>query len=423
MLNDKHLHIGFVSTRLEGTDGVSLEAFKWAEALAYLGHECFYFAGACDREVKRSRVVPEAHFKHELVDQINLDLFDNCRRSPSTTEAVHDMRRALEDALREFVKDFEIDVLIAENALSLPVNVPLGLALSSLIAETEIPTVAHHHDFAWERPRYSIHAAADYLQAAFPPVMPGIYNVVINSVAATQLARRTGMRSTIIPNVMDFDTPPPEPDSYARSLRHELGVSDHQQLLLQPTRIVPRKRIERSIELLCRLELPCRLVVTHGSGDEGHEYQAYLEDVARRLQVEVTFAAEQFNHHRAKTAQGKPIYALSDAYQQADLVTYPSAVEGFGNAFVEAIYYGRSIVMSSYDIFTTDIKPKGFQVIEFGEFTSEKTLAAVRDALQNPSRMESMTQRNYELGKRYFSYTSLRQRLQLLLDHLLGNLY
>ena len=40
------MRIGFISTRFHGTDGVSLEAAKWAEVFEkYLGHECFWFAG------------------------------------------------------------------------------------------------------------------------------------------------------------------------------------------------------------------------------------------------------------------------------------------------------------------------------------------------------------------------------------------
>lgn len=40
-----NLRIGFVSSRLSTTDGVSLEAEKWSHVLARLEHQCFYFAG------------------------------------------------------------------------------------------------------------------------------------------------------------------------------------------------------------------------------------------------------------------------------------------------------------------------------------------------------------------------------------------
>ena len=44
----KH-HIGFVSTRFAGTDGVSLETEKWAAFFEKLGFNCFYYAGELDR--------------------------------------------------------------------------------------------------------------------------------------------------------------------------------------------------------------------------------------------------------------------------------------------------------------------------------------------------------------------------------------
>lgn len=417
------LRIGFVATRLKGTDGVSLEAFKWSNVLTEFGHGCYYFAGACDREQERACIVPEAHFNDELVRRITHDLFDDYRRSAETTKAIHELWLTLENALRDWVKSFDLDVLIIENALSLPMNVPLGMAIASYIAETNIPTIAHHHDFTWERPRYSIHAAADFLQAAFPPVMPQIYNVVINSYAATQLARRTGMRCTIIPNVMDFHAPPPPPDEFAKTLRTTLGISSSEAMLLQPTRVVPRKRIERSIELISRMGLPATLVISHGSGDEGVDYEQYLRDFADRMRVRVVFAAEHFSHRRQQTLDGRRTYSLADAYQAADLVTYPSIVEGFGNAFLEAIYYRRPLAMSSYEIFAADIKPKGFSVIELGEFTSDETVQRVCETLQDPSRATDTANHNYELGKRYFSHESLRRRLRILMDHLMGRLY
>lgn len=53
------LRIGIVSTRLAGTDGVSLESAKWTNVLRELGHKLFYFAGESNRPKERSLVVPE----------------------------------------------------------------------------------------------------------------------------------------------------------------------------------------------------------------------------------------------------------------------------------------------------------------------------------------------------------------------------
>jgi hypothetical protein len=99
-------------------------------------------------------------------------------------------------------------MLIAQNALTIPLQVPLGIALTEIIAETLMPTIAHHHDFFWERTRYLINAVGDYLRMAFPPNLHNIAHVVINSQAQEELALRTGLSSMIIPNVLEFENPP-----------------------------------------------------------------------------------------------------------------------------------------------------------------------------------------------------------------------
>jgi glycosyltransferase involved in cell wall biosynthesis len=356
-------------------------------------------------------VVPEAHFEHPEVRRINVDLFDDIRRSPHTSESVHTLWRLLKAALLEFIGDFKLDLIVIENALAIPMNVPLGLAITEAIAETNIPTIAHHHDFVWERRRYSVTAADDYLQAAFPPAMSNIHHVVINSFGARQLAYRTGMPSTLVPNVMDFEHPPDPPDDYADTLREDLDLTSGELFLLQPTRVVPRKRIERAIELARRLETPCALVISHGSGDEGDEYLAYLADYAQVMGVRVIYGASTFGHQRDRSADGRKIYSLADAYQRSDLVTYPSQVEGFGNAFLEAIYYHRPLLMSAYEIFRIDIEPKGFQVIGFDEFVTRDTIEQARRVLEDPSLVRQMVEHNYELGRKHYSYSVLRDSL------------
>jgi glycosyltransferase involved in cell wall biosynthesis len=408
--------IGFVSTRFSGTDGVSLESAKWSDVLTEYGHTCFYFAGESDRPAQRSRVVPEAHFEHPDVLKITADLFDDVRRQPETSERVHELWGLLKTALREFIRDFELELIVVENALAIPMNVPLGLALTEVIAETNIPTIAHHHDFVWERHRYSVSAADDYLQAAFPPAMANIHHVVINSFGAKQLALRTGMRSTLIPNVMDFENPPDEPDGYADDLREALGLAPDEVFLLQPTRVVPRKRIERAIELARRLQMPSTLVVSHSSGDEGDQYQAYLADYADVMGVRVIFGPELFGYQRGHTPDGRKIYSLGDAYRRCDLVTYPSQVEGFGNAFLEAIYYRRPLLISTYEIFRMDIQPKGFQIIGFDEFLTRQTIDHARSVLGDPALAKQMVEHNYQLGRQHYSYEVLRHCLHRIVE-------
>jgi glycosyltransferase involved in cell wall biosynthesis len=421
-MNPKHprRRIGFISTRLAGTDGVSLETTKWVKVLTGLGHECFFLAGESDWAEDRTAVVDIAHFTHPYIQEVSADLFDDYARSSDTSGQVHSLRYYLKPHLYDFINKFDLELLIIENALALPMNVPLGLALTEVIAETSIPTIAHHHDFYWERERYAVNAAQDYLRAAFPPLLPSLRHVVINSVAGQQLALRTGASSTLIPNVMDFNNTPPEPDGYADDLREHLGISAEGILFLQPTRVVPRKRIEKAIELVRRLEMDGALVITHSSGDEGSEYAAYLQDYAKLMGVQVLFAEQSFGYERQKNHEEEKTYSLRDGYQQADLVTYPSTIEGFGNAFLEAIFFKRPLVMSTYSIYRVDIQPKGFRVIAFNEVLDRATVDRTKEILMDPALVEEIVTENYELGRRHYSFQNLETQLVALIHECLG---
>ena len=411
------IRIGMVSTRLAGTDGVSLESAKWAHVLHDLGHTCFYFAGECDRAPDKSHIVEEAHFRHPEVKQITADLFDdNTHRLPHTTEAIHELRVLLKRQLYEFIERFDIQLLKIENALSLPMNVPLGLALAELVTEKNIPTIAHHHDFYWERQRFTVNAAQDFLHAAFPPAIPGICHVVINSYAAIELARRTGMRSILIPNVMDFDHGPRMDETPKDAVRSALGLAENDVFLLQPTRVVPRKCIERSIQIAKWLDRPAHLVVSHASGDEGGQYARYLARLADTLDVPLVFAQDTFDYEARIESDGSRVFSLADAYLTSDLVMYPSSVEGFGNAFLEAIYYRRPLLIAGYEIFHMDIQPKGFRVIEMDGFVSEQTLQNVERVLTDEKLVSEITEHNFTIARQHYSLHVLRDRVNTMLN-------
>lgn len=420
-MGNNRIRIGFVSTRLEGTDGVSLETNKWVDVLKGLRHECFCFCGRSDWPEERVHIVPEAHFNHPDILKISETLFKDKRRSRDIARAIHKLKEHLKSELYQFAQKFDLNLLIAENALSLPMNVPLGLALSEFICETSMPTIAHHHDFWWERTLYIKTPADDYLRSAFPCTMTSVYHVVINSVAARELAFRAGVGSTLIPNVLDFNSPPSLPDSYADNMRQDLGIKEGTTFLLQPTRIVSRKKIERAITLALRMDTECVLVVTHEAGDEGIKYQMYLKEFADLIGVKFLCVADRFGYLRQTTPDGRKVYSIADAYRQADLVTYPSLSEGFGNAFLETIYYRRPIVMEAYEIFKCDIQPKGFKVIWFEDFISREIVERVQKILCNPDQAIEWAEENYQLGLRYYSYQTLEKRLVALLENCLGN--
>jgi len=414
----KLLNVGMVSTRLAGTDGVSLETEKWVQVMAAEGFSCFYFAGELDRPEDRSYLAEEAHFTHPEVVEIYEDCFSGTTRARDTTDHLHTVKDRLKDHLARFVEKFDISLLVVENALTIPLNLPLGVALAEFIAETGIPTVAHHHDFYWERNRFMTNAVSDYLNLAFPPNLPSIVHMVINSHADSQLSLRTGISAHICPNVMDFENPPLPPDDYTADVRKTLGVDDDTCLVLQPTRVVQRKGIEHAIELVSRMDLKAKLVISHASGDEGYDYEKRLREYSDLMGVDTLFVSDIINEKRGRTEDGRKIYTLDDIYPYADLVTYPSTFEGFGNAFLEAVYFKKPIVVNAYSIYTKDIKPKGFSVIEINGYVSEETVQKASRILMDEKLRKRMVEHNYRRATKFFSYQVLHRILKsLVLEH------
>lgn len=404
--------VGFVSTRFAGTDGVSFEAGKWARIFEEAGAECFWFAGQLEAPPERSHLAPEAFFNHPDVLEIQAGLFGGTARTPEAARRVEEMAARLRAELREFVRRFSPDLLVVENALAIPMHVPLGLAIAAVIEESGLPAIAHHHDFAWERERFAGNAAADYLERAFPPRLPNIAHVVINSMQKASLLDRRGLAATVIPNVLDFTEPPSRPDACARGFRRDIGVSELATLVLQPTRIVARKGIEHSVELVRRLaDRQAVLVLSHPAGDEGMDY---LHEIRARIveaEISAVFLSGRIGRKRGTTADGRMIYTLADVYPQADLVTYPSSWEGFGNALIEAVYFGRLALVNRYPVYCSDIAPTGLRAIEMNGAIDDDVVARVRQALDSPSLQAAWARENFEIGRRFFSLEIARRRL------------
>ena len=413
--------IGFIGTRFAGTDGVSLESAKWAQLLWDYKHISYWYGGMLDRDESISMVVPHAYFRHPDIQWINDQVFGRHVRTPEVTQRIWHYSEFLKTTLYEFKKRYDIEIFVIENALCIPMNIPLGVAITQFIAETGLPTIAHHHDFYWERDRFSVTAVHDFLDMSFPPSLPSIQHVTINSFAQGDLSRRKGESSILIPNVLDFENPPSEPDEYSRDFREDLELEPDDIVFLQPTRVVPRKGIEHSIALVSALKIPkCKLVISHEAGDEGYEYSSALQEMAERQGVDLRFINTRVGEIRATNKEGKRIYTLEDAYSQADFITYPSIREGFGNALLEAFYYKKPVLVNRYSIFITDIEPKGYKVITMNGYLTRSVVEHVRKVVTDDAYRMEMVEHNYELSKGFYSYSVLRRKLRSLITSITG---
>ncbi|MBG0787721.1 MAG: glycosyltransferase, partial [Anaerolineaceae bacterium] len=124
--------------------------------------------------------------------------------------------------------------------------------------------------------------------------------------------------------------------------------------------------------------------------------------------------------------EGTKIYSLWDTYTIADLVTYPSIWEGWGNQLLEALRAKLPIVVFEYPVYLSDIKEKDLEIISLGDQIekrdkldlveiSTKMLQEAADQsvtiLTNKRLREQMVERNYLIAEQNYSYEKLENDL------------
>lgn len=409
------MNIGFVATRLAGTDGVSLETEKLAVIARRMGHDVFYCAGELEGDVP-GLLAPELHFTDPAAIRLGLHAFGRSGVDTALLEEIDRQAQHLKRPLRRFVDEYQIDFLIVQNAFAIPMQLALGQALTELLQETGLPGLAHSHDFYWERERFKTHCLGDFLDTYFPPNLPRLQHAVINSAAQRDLKARRGIDSVLIPNVFDFETPAPGIDAFNADFRTAIGLTDEDWLILQPTRVIARKGIELAIEAVARLNDPrAKLIITHRAGDEGPEYLHGLLVQAAAQGVDLRYVAAVIDDKRRTTADNRKVYALWDTYPHADLVTYPSLYEGFGNALLETIYFRLPALVNRYPVYAEDIGPLGFQFAEIDGTVTDEAVAQMRRWLEDRRSANTAVERNYALALENYSYRTLARLLEPLL--------
>jgi glycosyltransferase involved in cell wall biosynthesis len=324
-----------------------------------------------------------------------------------------------------WLREKRIELLISENASALPSHLEMGLAINKAVHKSGIPTITHDHDFAWERgDRYiSPHREInEFVSEVFPLRAPNSVHAVINTHALHTLRENYGRDAVNVPNVMDFNRPFGVRNQKNEKLAEYMGYSNNDILLFQITRIVRRKGIETAIRLIHELhDTNVKLVITGNYADDaGSAYYNELVNLIHELHLgeQVSFAYHLFHNRGLSNRNGEVRFSLSDAYSRATACTYFSTYEGFGNAFVEAVLAKRPVFVNNYrPVFMPDIGSKGFRtvMIENGNLTQD-AVESISRIIHDPALAEEIAQHNFELGRKYFSYDTLREKLEELIS-------
>jgi glycosyltransferase involved in cell wall biosynthesis len=145
-----------------------------------------------------------------------------------------------------------------------------------------------------------------------------------------------------------------------------------------------------------------------------------IRDLAEESGVDIRLVNTRIGDVRQLDSRGRKMYTLWDLYKYADLVTYPSLYEGFGNAFLEALHFRIPILINRYSIFVRDIEPKGFRLLVMDGFLTKKEVEEVREVLENADRRRAMVEHNVALATKFYSYTVLRRKLYSIIANIRG---
>lgn len=444
------MNIALCHYRVGETDGVSLEMDKWKKVLKNMGHKVYFIAGSTG--TSDGYVIPEMNYRFEEDLKIERNAYLKLEEYQDEDELIRAIKKLtlkIEEGLKKILIENKIDLIVPNNILSIGRSIPTATAFTNVIKELAIRCIGHHHDFYWERNNFSqptCNFVRKVLEEYYPPKDDLISHVVINSIVQKELKVRRNLDSIIIPNVFDFDEKLWEVDDYNKDFRERLGIKDNDILMLQATRVTTRKAIELAIDVVGEMQKEenrkileeaklyngksfnrnSRIVlVLAGMIETADDYVERIKTRAKGSNVEMLFVNNLVEHSRCVKNSNK-IYSLWDTYVFADIITYPSIQEGWGNQFLEGLFAKKPMLVFEYDVYKEDIKEKGFKVISLGDkYELDKyDLAKVSKGvikraaeeciklLLDKDYREKMVEENFQSGKKHFSLESLEERLK-----------
>lgn len=442
--------IGICHYRVGQTDGVSLEIKKRKRVLEDMGYTVKLISG--ERQVGADYIIPELEFDREEIVKIKLNAFSKRKDYTSEKDLIKDIykvAKVIEKKFLEINKKENFDLLYLHNIFTHGRHIAAAKAFCDIQQRTDIKFISVNHDFyEFYGDMYipKLKAIKVYLKKFVPPSTSKIKHIVINSITKKHLFDKIGQKAMIFPDTFNFDQKSWVKDDYNSTLLSDLGIKDCDLVILQATRIVERKAIELTIDFTTKLQKKRKdlvgktlynmkkitkdskiiLLLAGYTEPASKEYGRKLNRLCNKNKIKAIFAEDFIQDQRSKRKDGKKIYSLWDSYVYADLVSYPSTWEGWGNQFIEAVFAKKPIIIFEYPVFKADIKKEGYSVISLGDKIDnkckdglvkihedhlEKVVDEIIKVLTDSKTKEGLN-KNFRIGDKYHGEKALKKLLQ-----------
>lgn len=449
------MKVGLVHYRVGRTDGVSLEVAKRKEILEEMGHDVHLIAGHFSNGP--DFIIPELEADMPEVVEIKENAWAHFNKQTLSPEElmqrIDDLSDRIKQAFLKYYEQEKFDILLVHNIFSYSLHLPAAKAFAEIVEEYDIPVIATNHDYYWERTEYLDTTSApvrEFVNKYIPFKHERIKYVSINSIADLELIKRRGIKSDLLGDFLDFSHPHWNIDDYNKDFLKDINVKENDLVVLQATRIVRRKGIEMTVDVVRELNRRKKALIGQTlyngkkitedsnivlvlSGFTEQADQVYRKDLERKIKqagIEARFINDKIS---ATRKPGPPkVYSLWDSYAHADFVTYPSLFEGWGNQFIEAVFAQKPIVLFEYPVFKTDIKAEGYDYISLGDELSgtnekglvtisrrgvKRTVASLLNKLTSPDTNTDL-EKNYEIGRKFHDNSLLKKYLESTIEQL-----
>ncbi len=432
-MNISNINVGIIHSLIGKNDGVSIIIDHTVSAMVKymnidLGNIFFLAAHTSPRfNAHTDEVLWHKNEVHKTI----LNHYSEEPKDIDLDALIHEKAMYAKKVIAEFIEENQIDLIIAHNTTH-PYNfitaVGLGYYIEELRAKKIIwpKLLVWWHDSYFERERFS---SPNPVIKKYLRYLPGTYidGIVFLNSGQPKLAHQffegqnwnnTDLffreRTVIIPNTIeipwDFNCNiinnntylSPPGDNYNDTFFKDIGLIDEITkkgytldetiIMLQHTRVVPRKNIELAIDFAFSMEKKflenkknkCFVILVSGhSGDEQVDYKNFLikyyYDKLKENQnsnVVFLFGEDIILSHRDIIVD-KKYYRFQDIpaiiSRVGGIGTYFSELEGYGNNLLEMMAMGLPVVINKYDIYKSDIEQLGFDLpaIEDGKLTDE----------------------------------------------------
>ncbi|MFA8449525.1 MAG: glycosyltransferase [Bacteroidales bacterium] len=414
-----NLNIGIIHSLIGKNDGVSIVIDQTVEAMIKdmginLGN--FFFLAA--HSSPRFNAETDEIFWHK--NDIHKKILTHFSTPPPDNfeSEIHEHALYAKSVIKKWVEKNDIDLIIAHNTshtYNFITAVGLGYYFEELRNEGIIwpKIMVWWHDSWFER---EIFSKPNNVIQKFLKYLPGVYLDAILFINKSQIElgkrfyekfnnkdskRFFDTRTAVVPNTSNINWNwkedmwnnnqiiHPPADRYNDTFFKDIGLIEAIQsknfelkdttILLQHTRVVPRKKIEVAIDFAFELEKEmlannskkCVVLLVSGhSGDEQSQYKQFLIDYQKKKEKEnpqanvfLIFGEDSILSHRDIIVD-KKYYKFSEIpdiiSKQGGLGTYFSEIEGFGNNLLEMISSGLPVAINKYQVYKDEIEEYGF---------------------------------------------------------------